>query len=143
MRIYKNPDRVRVFELLSQCELPSSDLQKSDLETFFGCGDEVNPDGIIGLEQYGVYGLLRSLAVAPEARNQGCAKLLVIKVEEFSKTRGIKTIYLLTTTAKQFFSRLGYSEVERQSVPDAIKATAEFSSLCPDSATVMVKKIES
>lgn len=143
MIIHKHPNRERVFELLSQCELPSSDLQKTNLETFLGCGDEGNPSGIVALEQHGDYGLLRSLAVAPEARNLGCAKRLVSKAEESARTRGIKGIYLLTNTAEQFFAKLGYSEVQRQSVPSAIKNTAEFSSLCPDSATVMVKQIES
>ena len=143
MNIHENPNKERVFELLSQCELPSSDLEASALESFFGCGDESKPSGIAGLEQHGEYGLLRSLAVAPEARNLGCAKLLVSKVEESAKARGIKGVYLLTNTAEQFFTRLGYNQVDRQLVPNAIKSTTEFSSLCPDSATVMVKQLES
>ncbi|MEJ2395652.1 MAG: arsenic resistance N-acetyltransferase ArsN2 [Candidatus Thiodiazotropha sp.] len=142
MHIYSNPNRARVFELLSQCDLPSSDLKNTNLDTFLGCGDEANPSGIIGLEQHGNFGLLRSLAVAPEARNRGYAKQLVAKAEETAKYRGIKSIYLLTDTAEQFFTKLGYNKVERISVPNAIKSTAEFSSLCPESAAVMVKVID-
>jgi amino-acid N-acetyltransferase len=142
MHIYTNPNKARVFELLSQCNLPSSDLENSDFEFFLGCGDKANPSGIIGLEQHGDLGLLRSLAIAPEARNRGYAKQLVAKAEETAKYRGINSIYLLTDTAEQFFTKLGYNKVERQSVPNAIKSTAEFSSLCPESAAVMVKQIE-
>jgi amino-acid N-acetyltransferase len=141
MHIFNNPNRARVLELLAQCELPSSDLETSDLEIFLGCGDEANPSGIIGLEQHGDLGLLRSLAVAPEARNRGYAKQLVAKAEETAKNRGIKSIYLLTDTAEQFFTKLGYNKAERLSVPIAVQSTAEFSSLCPESAAVMVKQI--
>jgi len=121
MHIYNGPKKERAIELLLQCGLPSCDLIESDLATFLGCGDEGNPSGIIGLEQHGDYGLLRSLAVAPEARNFGCAKRLVAKAEESARTIGIKGIYLLTQTAEPFFTKLGYSEAERESVPNSIK----------------------
>jgi N-acetylglutamate synthase-like GNAT family acetyltransferase len=50
-------------------------------------------------------------------------------------------VWLLTTTARAFFDKLGYAAVDRAGVPGAIRATAQFSALCPDSATVMVKRL--
>jgi len=52
-----------------------------------------------------------------------------------------RAVWLLTTTAREFFERLGYAAVDRADVPGAIRATAQFSSLCADSATVMVKRL--
>jgi amino-acid N-acetyltransferase len=139
MHIHEQPNKARAFKLLSQSGLPSSDLAENSLETFLGCGEEDNPSGIIGLEIHDSYGLLRSLAVAPEVRNLGLGKELVSKIELLAKSKRLESIYLLTNTAEQFFTRLGYCRVERATVPEPIKRTTEFSSLCPDSATVMKK----
>jgi len=51
-------------------------------------------------------------------------------------------LYLLTTTAESFFQNFGYRTVERSLVPDLIQETVEFSSLCPDDATVMKKDLK-
>jgi amino-acid N-acetyltransferase len=50
-------------------------------------------------------------------------------------------LYLITTTAKDFFNRQGYCIIQREKSPEAIKETAEFSSLCPSTAVVMKKQI--
>ena len=51
--------------------------------------------------------------------------------------RGIRRLYLLTTTPEKLFARWGFQRVERDAVPDAIRGTAEFTSLCPITAVVM------
>jgi amino-acid N-acetyltransferase len=51
----------------------------------------------------------------------------------------IREIYLLTTTAAEFFTHLGYRQVDRALAPAAIASTKEFSSLCPSTAVFMVK----
>ena len=48
---------------------------------------------------------------------------------------------LLTETADDFFSALGYRVVARESVPEAIRRSAEFRALCPASATCMRKAL--
>jgi len=48
-------------------------------------------------------------------------------------------MYLLTTTAEAFFELLGFRRIERHAAPPEIQRSAEFSSLCPSSATVMAK----
>jgi amino-acid N-acetyltransferase len=52
-------------------------------------------------------------------------------------------LVLLTQTAEPFFARLGYSVVDRVYVPDEVKASAEFRSLCPAAATCMTKSLVS
>ena len=55
--------------------------------------------------------------------------------------RGVRALYLLTTTAEHFFPKLGFLRTERGSVPEEIAATHEFQTMCPDSAVVMVKRL--
>ena len=118
------------------------DLRPGHLEHFFGCGPENEPKGIVGLEIYGSDALLRSLAVDASARGRGCAKALVAQAERYAASRGVRRIYLLTTTAGKFFERLGYRALARADAPEAIRNTAEFSSLCPSSSAFMAKDLE-
>ena len=45
-------------------------------------------------------------------------------------------------TAECFFARLGYSRADKNTAPEQIKRTKEFSGLCSDSSTFMVKKLD-
>lgn len=131
----------RSIELLIECDLPYSDLTVASFETYLGCGGESNPNGIIGLELYGEDALLRSLAISADARGQGCGKVLVSKLEELARSKGVRNLYLLTDTAEDYFKRLGFLIVERHLVSDAIKETEEFSNLCSEDAVVMRKAL--
>jgi len=141
MLIHPRPRAVKVMNLLAACSLPNSDISKEKLQHFFGCGDEANPRGVIGVELCGDFALLRSLAVDNAARGKGCGKRLVQEVENYAARRGVKRLYLLTTTAETFFVGLGYARVDRDRVPEPIRATTEFSTLCSSSAAVMVKEL--
>ena len=93
--------------------------------------------GVVGLEPYGKSGLLRSAAVHPDWRGRGLAKTLVQQLIAESTARGIRTLYLLTTTAEHFFPRFGFKPIARDAVPEAVRASVEFREACPASATVM------
>jgi len=54
---------------------------------------------------------------------------------------GVERLYLLTTTAAEFFGDCGYVETDRTTAPNAIRQTAEFDELCPVTATCMVKSL--
>ena len=120
--------------LLTAAELPVEDLDAAMLDAFVVATDGGNLVGVAGLEVYGSNALLRSLAVDAEYRSRGLGAKLVDAIETEARARGVTAFYLLTTTAARFFERLGYSAHERAAVPDSIAATAEFSSLCPDTA---------
>lgn len=141
MRIHPHPPAAKVKKLLAACKLPSTDLEEEHFEHFFGCGEEADPKGVVGVELYGKFGLLRSLAVDQTARRRGCGKHLVKEVEQYAAEHGVQSLYLLTTTAEDFFAALGYMRVDRTQVPEAIRNTQEFSSLCPSSSSVMVKDL--
>ena len=141
MHIYPGPRAVKVMNLLAQCALPNSDLSEEKLQHFFGCGEEANPGGVVGVELYGDVALLRSLAVEKDLRGKGCGKRLVQEVEQYAARNGVKRLYLITTTAETFFAALGYKKVGRDSVPEAIRNTTEFSTLCSATAPVMAKDL--
>lgn len=142
MTDFFHPQAHHVLKLLQACELPTADLDEDKLAGFLACGDPENPDGVIGLEVHSSCGLLRSLAVSLQSRNSGNGRVLVDALEHLASSNGIETLYLLTTTAESFFQNLGYRTVERSLVPDLIQETVEFSSLCPDDATVMKKDLK-
>jgi amino-acid N-acetyltransferase len=141
MEITTKPDEAAVKRLLAEAGLPTSDITAAHMEHFFGCGGPSGLAAVVGLELYRNSGLLRSLAVATPARGRGLGKRLVAHAERYAQEHGVKELYLLTTTAEAFFSRLGYRRVERDAVPDAIKATREYSGICPASSAVMTRKL--
>jgi amino-acid N-acetyltransferase len=57
------------------------------------------------------------------------------------ESRGLRALYLLTTTAEHYFPRFGFTRVDRSAVPADIRATEEFRSACPASATVMARPL--
>jgi amino-acid N-acetyltransferase len=60
---------------------------------------------------------------------------------EGAEVAGIEELYLLTTTADQYFPRFGFTRTTRSAVPDAVKASAEFQGACPDTAVVMTRRV--
>lgn len=88
------------------------------------------------------FGLLRSVAVAPERRGEGLGRTMVEAAERWAREEGIRTLYLLTETAADFFGALGYGVVERASVPEPVRRTTQYSAMCPASAVVMARQID-
>lgn len=141
MNIFRNPPEPEVKHLLAQCQLPTSDVSPRHLEHFFGCGSVEAPKGVVGLELYDKVALLRSLAVSADSRGNGWGKALVAQAERYARSQGVTEIYLLTTTAAEFFERLGYKRTDRERAPQCIQQTEEFSALCPSSSAFMVKTL--
>jgi amino-acid N-acetyltransferase len=98
--------------------------------------------GAAGVERYGSYGLLRSVVAAPDWRGRGIGEALVRDRLGWAERAGLEAVYLLTTTAMEYFPRLGFAAVERATAPAEIRASPEFSSVCPSSAVVMRRILE-
>jgi len=142
MRVFRQPSEDHVRRLLASAQLPVEDLTAAHLAHFFGCGPNDGPLGVGGVEIHGADALLRSLAVDEKARGKGCGKALVAALEQHARAQGARRITLLTTTAARFFSGLGYRVVTRDEAPASIRATPEFSALCPASAVCMAKDLD-
>jgi amino-acid N-acetyltransferase len=128
-----------VLSLLQQNNLPTEDI--TNYTRLFTLYDDGELTGIVGIELKGEDGLLRSLCVSESKRSGGAGRALVEKIESYARKQGVKHLYLLTTTAAPFFTNLDYQTIDRSTVPDTIKETSEFASVCPASATVMKKEL--
>ena len=136
-----NPDLDRVQTLLATAQLPIQDLTAAHCRDFFFTGPPDAPTGLVGLELFGDVALLRSLVVTPAGRNAGAGTALVRHAEGYARSRGVRALYLLTTTAETFFAKRGYAHAPRDTAPPAIKATQEFSGICPASSAFMSKQL--
>ena len=141
MTIIAGPPESTVKRLLSDAELPASDITPEKLQTFFASESDGELEGVVGLELYGNVGLLRSLVVPLRLRSGGRGSALVAHAEGVARARGVAALYLLTTTAERFFRRLGYERVAREAAPPEIQRTSEFSGICPVSSAFMVKQL--
>lgn len=101
-------------------------------------------DAVLGsaaLEVYGAAALLRSVAVHPLVQGQGLGVKLVDAALDLAARQQIQRVYLLTETAADFFPKFGFTPITREDVDAAVKQSVEFTSACPQSAAVMVKKM--
>ena len=90
--------------------------------------------GAAGLEQHGTSGVLRSVVVAPGERGTGLGVALTADRLVAARARGLDAVYLLTTTAADFYDRFGFRPFPRAEVPEAVARCPEFASICPSSA---------
>jgi amino-acid N-acetyltransferase len=125
-----------VERLLDSNDLPTSDVREKP-DSFYVALDGDDYVGIGGLEIYGEDGLLRSVVVEERVRGEGLGTALCDALEREAREQGVDTLYLLTTTAADFFASRGYAEIDRSDPPAAIRDTPEFDDLCPDTATCM------
>ena len=135
------PTRSGALRLLESAHLPASDITDSMLEHFFYVGPADAPIAMVGLELLGDRGLLRSLVVVPSARSAGRGSVLLGHAESYARTRGVRELFLLTTTADRFFERHGYGRVAREGVPDSIRSNRQFAEICPSNSTIMAKTL--
>lgn len=125
-----------IEKILQKENLPYQDVNAENIQ-FFMAFNDADFVGIVGLENYSNVALLRSMVVFDKFRNKGYGCKIVNQILEEATAKGIKEIFILTTTAKDFFEHLGFEVIERKDVPNDIKSTTEFTSLCPASATCM------
>jgi amino-acid N-acetyltransferase len=136
IRDARDSDLAGIRALLMRSALPTADLDRSRPWFVVVC-DGAALVGVGGLEVHGATGLLRSVAVADSL---GCA--LVESVEAAARQRGALELVLLTETARDFFARLGYDDIDRADAPEAVRNSAEFAALCPQTARCMLKRLD-
>jgi len=121
-------------------DVPTADVA-SNLDWFYVGYVDGEPIGGGGVEPNGSVGLLRSVVVESSARGHGYGGALADALEATARRDGVETLYLLTTTADQFFEARGYTRTDRAEAPRSIQRTSEFEGLCPESATCMKKSL--
>jgi len=129
--------RAAILSLLAENDLPTSDLDETKI--LFACINNGQVVGTGGLELFKDCVLLRSISVRTSMQKRGLGKFILHELEKVAAYKGIRHLYLLTTTAKDFFAKEDYTIIDRGDVPLEIKNTTQFSSVCPSTATVMRK----
>jgi amino-acid N-acetyltransferase len=129
-------DLPEIWRLLVASLLPTDGVADA-LPGFLVAEHEQALVGVVGVERCGDYGLLRSAAVAPAWRSRGVGRQLVERAIAEAEMDGLRSLYLLTTTAERYFPSFGFAKTTRDAVPEPVRQTAEFVSACPASATVM------
>jgi amino-acid N-acetyltransferase len=143
LRTATRDDLPAIETLLVSSGLPTAGVAES-LDGFIVAVSEADKGivGVAGLECCtGEYALLRSTAVDPAWRGTGLGRRLVTALIADAESRGVKALYLLTTTAERYFPTFGFVRTERDTVPDEIKQSVEFREACPASATVMALEL--
>ncbi len=121
---------------LAAAGLCSHDLEQPQVVLFAVQKDD-RTIGYWGYERYGEAALFRSLYLKPDYRQQGYGRQIWQQAEALLRQLGIRQVYLLTDTATDFFSRLGFVVVARASAPPAIRQTSEFVTFCPSGSVCM------
>lgn len=140
VRNAKSSDLASVESLLAGNDLPTDGV-RDHFSNFIVADNESAITGAIGLEKYGSAALLRSAVVSPDHRGSGVGRRLVEELLERAEAEGVDEIYLLTTTAEEYFPRFGFARTTRAEVPKAVQSSAEFRGACPDTAIVMVRRV--
>lgn len=132
-------DLPAVETLLAANELPLEGV-RDNFARFLVAEEDGLVVGAVGLETFDSVGLLRSAVVARDHRGTGVGRQLVEQVLERAEREGVNEVYLLTTTAEDYFPRFGFDLTDRDGVPDALKMSEEFRGACPETAVVMTRR---
>jgi amino-acid N-acetyltransferase len=128
-------DRVRA--LLAAAQLPVDGVEEQFGPPYAVAERAGCLVGAAGVEVYGTAGLLRSVVVAAAERGTGLGRALTADRLAWARSQRLEEVYLLTTTAADFFARLGFGRVARTEVPASLLGSREFATICPSTATVM------
>jgi len=139
-RFAEHEDLPRVSKLLAAVDLPYQDIE-GHISNFLLVEKDGELTGVIGIEILGNAALLRSLAVKETERNNGIGKTLVDKIMSYAQLNNVGKMFLLTTTASEFFQKIGFVGIDRAQVPLEMKSTEEFKNICPLSAVCMRQEI--
>jgi amino-acid N-acetyltransferase len=129
------------LDLLGRSELTDQDVAEGWGHYFVVREDDGRVVGVAGLEIHGGDGLLRSVAVDAEYRGQGLAGSLVEAAMARAERVKLRAVYLLTTTARDYFARHGFAECPREEAPAAIRESWEFRAGCPSTADFMRRPV--
>jgi amino-acid N-acetyltransferase len=129
------------LDLLGRSQLTEQDVAERWGHYFVVHEDDGRVVGVAGLEVHGEDGLLRSVAVDPDYRGQGLAASLVEAAMARARRVGLRSVYLLTTTARDYFARRGFADCPREEAPAPIRESWEYRVGCPTTAALMRRPV--
>jgi len=138
----KSRDLKQLEQLLSDNCLPQQDCAEQ-LQHFHGLFEAKQLIAAGAIEPAGTCGLLRSIVVDQGNRSQGLGCVIVEFLLQRARSQELEAVYLLTETAGSYFKKFGFVVIARDQVPDTIRNTRQFDSLCPQSACCMQLNLKS
>lgn len=129
-----------IKRLLQGSLLPSRDVAEGR-QRFIVASEGGRIIGCAGLQVAGEDGLVRSMAVHWTRRNAGLGSRLHQRLLLEAVLAGVKTLWVVTTTAEDFFVRHGFAKVEAAAVPAALQASEEFTAFVPGGSAVMSRPV--
>ena len=122
--------------LLNNFDLPDTQIMKEHPKYWIAKSDQI-VIGSIGLDVHDKNAVLCSFAVDSNYQNAGVGEKLYQRAINQATVDGITSLYLLTTTASDYFFKRNWTFINRNSVPEEIAESEEFKSICPQSASCM------
>jgi amino-acid N-acetyltransferase len=129
-------DGPAILRLLSVVGLPVDGLlDHLDTTVVARAGGRVV--GCAALEVYADGALLRSVVVDTSTKGHGIGTQVTTAALNLASALGTPAVYLLTTTAEEFFPRFAFERIGRDQAPAGVQMSVEFRSACPSTAIVM------
>src|SRR5262245_30931776 len=132
-------DLPEALALLRRAELPTQGVL-DQFGNYLVVRDEGHLVGLAGLEVHGRDGLLRSVVVDPDYRGEGAGQALVDGALALARRMGLGHVYLLTTSARDYFARQGFTDYSREQAPPSIRESWEFRAGCPATSACLRRK---
>ena len=129
------------LDLLRRLDLPETDVAERWGHYFVVHEDDGRVVGVAGLEIHGDDGLLRSVAVNVDYRRLGLGASLVEAALQRAERLELRSVYLLTTDARDYFARQGFAPCPREEAPAAIRESWEYTTGCPSTAILMRREV--
>jgi arsenate reductase len=134
-------DRAEVEALLRTADLPLDGLEACFPHDAILARLDGALVGVAGLERWGAFGLLRSVAVAEAQRGKGIAEALIAERLCIAKLDALSAVYLLTMGADRYFERFGFARVERAVLPAILGGSTQLTLPACSTAIAMVKQL--
>lgn len=126
---------------LQQSALPIDDLNEAGrcFYAYHTLGGTLA--GYAGFECYGDDALIRSVVVPEVLRGKAIGRNLVALLLYRAFQAGARRAWLLTISAADYFTKIGFKPVERDVAPQSILSTRQAQGLCPASAKLLCRNI--
>lgn len=133
-------DMEAIRRLLVAALLPSGSVDGPN-QRFIVARQNGRVVGCAGLETFGEDGQLRSMAVHWTSRNSGLGTRLHGRLLFEALQAGVRNLYVVTTTAADFFAAQGYRKVQPADVPPGVAASEEYATFVPGGGVVMARPV--
>jgi amino-acid N-acetyltransferase len=133
-------DLAAIKQLLVASLLPSRDVGGAN-QRFIAASESGRLIGCAGLQVAGPDGLVRSMAVHWTRRNAGLGSRLHARLLFEAALAGVRTLYVVTSTAEDFFAGHGFRKIAAHAVPPELQRSEEFAAFVPGGSAVMARPV--